>query len=319
VSGRIGNFPLFLLSKSAYFFSVEINGVTFAASPGSGATYNVDVGPVKLGAAFSFVEALESLLSSGGDEGPYEKISLNPPALEVGYRFSTDIITFGAFTLQDLSIALSFLLPLDGRTAILSFYLSSREKPFLISSGIYGGGGFFGIRARPSGVESVEGSFEFGAVAAVQFGPLTGSARVTAGIYFSCGPQGSTICGFVVAHGQGSIAWFSLTVDLRVQVCSDGHNVEGQASYTVTFEISSFFSVSFGFTASYAFAGGGSGKKTNAQVLQHVAMPSCLPPPSAPPSDCTKHLSRRELEERFQAYQASYGDDPATEESLQCR
>src|SRR5262249_50977630 len=123
------------------------------------------------------------------------------------------------------------------------------------------------------GIESMEGAFEFGAMTVFRFGPLSGSGRVAAGFYFSSGPQGATICGYVIAYGEATIAWFALSVLLCVSVCSTGSQVEGKADFEVTFRVSSFFKISFSFTAAYTFAGGGGSHLLAAerqQALSHA-------------------------------------------------
>jgi hypothetical protein len=262
VRGHIAPFKINLLSEKTNFFTINLEEITFSSETGRGSSYDVKLGEIVLSKNFEFISKLGELLGGGEPgNGFYYRITLIPPSLEVGYGFGFDIISFGAFTIQNLRFALSFVLPFNNEPARLRFLVSERERPFLISAGIYGGGGFFGITARPDGVELLEGAFEFGAVTAIKFGPLKGQGRVTAGIYFSCGPAGGTICGYVVAFGQGRIACFGLSICLRVEVCSrPGGQVDGQASFTVTFRISKFFKVSFGFTATYAFKGGGGGR-----------------------------------------------------------
>jgi hypothetical protein len=57
-------------------------------------------------------------------------------------------------------------------------------QPFLLSAGIYGGGGFLALTSMPPKVGESQGAFEFGAVTAIEFGPLRGPGRVGAGVYF---------------------------------------------------------------------------------------------------------------------------------------
>jgi hypothetical protein len=52
--------------------------------------------------------------------------------------------------------------------------LSRREAPFLISAGIYGGGGYLGLIGNGTEIVTFEASFEFGGVSAFAFGRLHG-------------------------------------------------------------------------------------------------------------------------------------------------
>jgi hypothetical protein len=197
-------------------------------------------------------------------------------------------------------IALAFRLPLNNQPATFVFAFASREKPFLVSAGIYGGGGFLSLTGTPTKLIGVEGSLEFGAVTAIKFGPLNARGRVTAGVYFRIDPSGSALAGFVVAAGSGRIAWLGISVVLRVEVKSDGNNATGSASFEVSFEISSFLTLTFGFTAGYTFKGGGTpqrvlatqtsdgakGAAHAAANLQGLSRPECGPLPQGDTASC---------------------------------
>src|SRR5262249_11418936 len=153
------------------------------------------------------------------------------PAIEVGFRFGSDIISFGAFTLQNVRIALAFRLPLDSRPATFTFAFASRSKPCLISAGIYGGGFYLALTATPTKLLTVGGAFEFGGVTAIRFGVLDASGRVVAGFTFRIASSNSALSGYVLATGTGRIAWFAISTVLRVEVVSDNGSVSGAASF----------------------------------------------------------------------------------------
>jgi hypothetical protein len=323
VKGSISPFRVYLLNRDAlFFFSVDIQTLTFESSPGTAAKYTVKVGTVQLGNAFEFVSALEGLFG-GQDEGDgfYSLISVAPPAIEVGYRFGFDVLFFGEFAIENLRLALGFRLPFDNTPALLTFQVSTKELPCLIVATPYGGGFFFAMAARAGGgIESLEGAFEFGAMTVFQFGPLSGSGRVAAGFYFSSGPDGATICGYVIASGGATIAWFSLSVTLLVSVCSVNGSVSGHADFEVTFRVSSFFKVSFSFTAAYSFAGG-TGSRTAKVAFVHAAATlahstgaaisdRCPPLPHQTPVRCPKNVTRAVLQKRFKERKSYLADQP---------
>jgi hypothetical protein len=346
VSGKVTPFKVYLLNQGDLnFFDVEIETLAFSSSFGKNSQYSVKLGPVNLNGAFSFVDTLATLFSSqsggddddddgGGDDGDddddtddsgngfYHHIILSPPAIEVGYRFGFDILPLGEFAIENLRLALGFRLPFDNTPARLSFQVSTLEQPCLIVATPYGGGFFFGMVARAGGgVESMQGAFEFGAMTAFKFGPLSGSGRVAAGFYFSTDPaNGTTICGYVVASGEASIAWFAICVELRVSVCSMGGNVEGKADFSFTFRISSFFKLTFRCTAAYRFAGSGSAHSQTSQLSETVRMaqlehivgagaPQCpYPSPTRPPPRCPPNISRAILNRRFEERRRFIGD-----------
>jgi hypothetical protein len=322
ITGGISPFRVYILNKDddLNFFQIDIQVLTFESSPGKAAAYNVKIGNVGLGNAFSFVSALEELFG-GQDEGDgfYTLISVAPPAIEVGYRFGFDVLPLGEFAIENLRLALGFRLPFDNSPALLTFQVSTKELPCLIVATPYGGGFFFGIVARAGGgIESMEGAFEFGAMTVFQFGPLSGQGRVAAGFYFSSGPGGATICGYVIASGEATIAWFALSVLLLVSVCSQSGSVSGQADFEVTFRVSSFFKVSFSFTAAYSFAGSGASRNAAVPFVHEQAVAGnstprvgtdqCPAVPTQTVERCPTNVSRAALERRFRERKRYLGD-----------
>jgi hypothetical protein len=107
----------------------------------------------------------------------------------------------------------------------------------------------------------MECSFEFGAIVGISFGPLSAVGRVMAGIYIRCAHGGGAyIKGFVHAVGEGSIACFSICVNIEVAIIHDSStgNVKGESTYEITFKVG-IAEISYGFTASYSVSGGSGG------------------------------------------------------------
>ena len=146
--------------------------------------------------------------------------------------------------------------------------ISDQQRPFLLSCGIYGGGGFLQLQLGLDGVQLLQGALEFGLVAAISIGPLEGDGFVVAGIYFRISASDSTVCGFVHAHGHMDIfGLITLDVDLYVSTCYDSATgvVTGTATFTVEVSIL-FFSETFALSAQYSF--GGSNPSSNASPRQ---------------------------------------------------
>jgi len=234
---------------------------------------------VGFGQDMSFVQELASLLDP--KEGPY--LEIRPDKVLAGFRFQVPKITVGAFLMIQLRLEVSIELPFDGSPVRCVFGISDEENPFLLSAGIYGGGGFLSLRLGLDGVESLEGALEFGLVASISIGPLSGTGYVVAGIYFRIAGDDSRVCGFVHAHGHMDIlGLISMTIDLQVSVCyMKGGRVHGEAEFSVDVEIL-FFSASYTFNAAYDFAGSpsssGSQQSSPAARRMRVAGVKSLPP-----------------------------------------
>jgi hypothetical protein len=185
-----------------------------------------------------FVKEIADSLSPSS--GFYVELAKGTPGLEVGYRFARDIMQLAAFTIQNLSFSIAMILPFDNGPARFRFALAQARKPFLISAGIYGGGGFVAMTAVADKLEMIEASFEYGAVLGFQFGPAVGSGRITAGIYIMIGPE-PVIAGFFNASGNVTVAnLIRASASLRVTLAKRNSEMQGDAEYT--------FSISMGFT-----------------------------------------------------------------------
>jgi hypothetical protein len=92
----------------------------------------------------------------------------------------------------------------------------------------------------------------------INFGPLKGHGRVTAGIYFKTAAGSTILEGFVQAVGEGSIACFTICVRLEVSMRQVNGKATGTATFQFTFKVG-FAEISYGVTASYGYQGGGGG------------------------------------------------------------
>jgi hypothetical protein len=125
-------------------------------------------------------------------------------------------VGFGVLVIQNLSVGVLFNLPFTGAPATLSFSFGTREHPFAVTVMALGGGGFLTIGlSTAGGPPAIEGSLEFGAAVALDFGVASGSVSIMAGIYIAYGPkmdaQGNpgpstvVITGYVRALGELSV------------------------------------------------------------------------------------------------------------------
>lgn len=257
----LGDFDLVSINFAAARFTTSSSGVKLDAK----------VDSVTIGKDLKFIQALQSYMSGGGATGPYW--AFNPPVLEVGYRFALDLINLGALQFINIALSVSAELPLTSRDARFRFSFASPDRPFLIASPPYGGGGFVALVANATGIIGFEASFEFGAVTALKFGPLNAQGRVTAGLYLSQSQEkGAVIAGFVRAVGEGSIACFSVSVfiEVRMQQNLDTGAMVGTSTYRLSFKVG-FAEISYQFTAVYNVRGGG-GPSRLARHGSHAAL-----------------------------------------------
>jgi hypothetical protein len=250
ISATLQNFSINLIGEPS-FIIVSIKSLQFTSVNGSKPDCKLEISNVTFGSAMAFVRELAALLNPG--QGPF--LEFAGGMVNAGYRFQVPSMIVGGFNLMQLSLEVSIGLPFNGDPVRCYFGISRADNPFLLSIGIYGGSGYLLMRLGLDGVQRLEGSLAFGVVAIVKIGPLTGYGEVVAGIHFAIGSGSSEVCGFVQAHGHCDIFGIvSLDVNVHVDMCYQDGSVRGQAQFTVDIEML-FFSVSYTFTASYAFAG----------------------------------------------------------------
>jgi hypothetical protein len=235
--------------------TLHMRAARFGAGSDQSSDFDTTPKKIELGDKLQYIKALSGFLSGGGDQGPYYEINLIPLELEVGYRFSIDVVPLGALMFYNIAFHLSAELPLDSRDARFRFTFASRERPFIISVPPYGGGGFVGFTANPKSIIGFEASIEFGAIVGIDLALIKGYGQITAGVYIQRIDGGKTkIAGFVRAFGHGSIAIFSITVNIEIGLEQEGSRMTGYARYSFSFKVS-FVEVSYEFGVTYAVSG----------------------------------------------------------------
>jgi len=253
ITATLSNFAISLIGEPS-FITVYFKSLVFTSSNGSKPDCKATIASVDFGAALAYIQELAALLAP--NEQPF--IDFADGLLTAGFRFDVPAITVGVFNLMQLAQEVSMSLPFNGDPVRVFFGISDKQNPFLLSAGIYGGGGFIQMRLGLDGVQELSGAFDFGVVAIIGIGPLHGWGEVVAGISFEIGGVTSIVCGFVHAHGHVDVfGIISMDVDVLVQVCYDNGSVTGTAEFTVDIEIL-FFSVTYHLQANYTFAGKGS-------------------------------------------------------------
>ena len=265
LTGDLTNFAVSLMSTdTAQFITIGFNSLTFASSSGQKSHVTVDIAAVTFDGPLKFIEQLEEFMDFSGDGGP--KITVTPAGVSADLSVALPAIGVGVFSLSNIAIDAGFNLPFTGGPARFRFSFSTQDNPFTLAVALFGGGGFFGIAIGTDGVELIQASFDFGAMASIDLGVASGSVQLVAGIYFSYGEnngQPPTTCiltGFVKLDGALSILGIitlSLTFDLSLTYEESGgvSSVTGTATLTVGVSVL-FFSFSVSVTASKTFGGG---------------------------------------------------------------
>ena len=283
VTGSVDRFVLNLF-KSPDLVRIEFGDTKFTFSGGV-PKFDTRITKVTPGTALTFMDKLSGLL--GDDDS--NKIYFEPigalEGLKVGYRYSKELIELGGVQITNFGFDASLSVFFDRREAVARFAVASRDAPCgLIVAPAYYGAGFISLTTTAGSVVAFEVQLEFGAARAMQFGPLTGHASVSAGIYLmhATTPEGgkTQLEGFVHAIGEGHIACFGISVNFEVKVVhEDSGTVTGAATYRFSFR-AGFVKVGYGVTATYAFAKGHGARPFNSpSPLGLLAVGGCSPLP----------------------------------------
>lgn len=261
MTGKLTNFQVIILE------SVTVNFLEFGFESHSGDKMDVKVKldpdkPLAFGGDLEFVEELRNAIPPDlfGD-GPF--LDISETGITAGFSFALPPIAVGVFALKDVALGAALTLPfLDGKP-VFDFNVSTREKPFLLSVSIFGGGGFFRLQIDTAGFKMVEAAFEFGVTCALDLGVASGEVHVMAGIYFSLQrKEGETeysaiLSGYLRMGGSLEVLGIikvSVEFNLSFTYDSDTDKAYGRATLTVEVEVL-FFSASVELTVERAFGG----------------------------------------------------------------
>lgn len=267
IKADIRNLKIQLFS-SPQFLTLYVDHVTFTSV--NGGKPDVDVGldlsqgtaGIEFGGALSFVKPLEDLLKSLGSN-PLQ-IGVTPEGISAGLNLAIPSVAVGVFSLQHMAFTASLTLPFTGDPAQLRFAFCSRERPFLLTVGVFGGGGYVTMHLGLNGMKFFELSLEFGGAFALDVGVASGGVSVMAGIYFSYDDiKGIDLAGFFRAEGSVEVLGlvtistvFSLTLGYMAPIGSGSGSAYGVATFSLSIDVT-FFSTSVSFEVEKQFSGGG--------------------------------------------------------------
>jgi hypothetical protein len=238
VQGILDPVNIHLFGSSFDVVTLKFKQANFGLRPGSSFKFNIDIEDVVLGEMVAFLEELQSYLTPSDGNGFYLRAASGGPGIEVGYGLNLGTISLGPVSFINVSLNAGCRLPFDSSNALFTISLSRPDSPFLISVGIYGGGGYLALIANGNTIVGFEASFEFGGVAAFSFGPLNGLGMLTTGIFVRNLYGKTTIDGFFFCGGSARIACFGISASLMVSISMQpGGAMAGQAVFTFSFSI----------------------------------------------------------------------------------
>jgi hypothetical protein len=297
VTGDLTNFALNVFGTGDLgLLTISFNRLRFTARDGRKPTVDVDIAGVRFHGILSFINPLQDFLAStglvpglparapgapgkpggAGAPGPARQplaapggpppngpdITVTADGIRAGYTLALPRVAVGAFSLENIALSSALNIPFVGGPARVRFAFSERERPFLLTVAMFGGGGFCALELGLDGFERFEAALEFGARFSLDLGVASGGVSAMAGVYFALTPTNAQLTGYVRINGELSVLGLvSLGLEFYLGLTYDSGTGElyGQAKLTVSVEIAFFStSVTLG-PIEKRFAGGGSG------------------------------------------------------------
>jgi len=254
------NFTLRLL-PGIKFIELTFDELTFLSNQAGATKVNVKLRSSKFMGPLDFVNDLQTYLKQLASKVGIV-LDIQPVSVTAGFEFSLPSISAGMFSLSNVrfesAVRLAFL---EDDPFSVRFAFSQRTRPFLLSFGIFGGGGFIAIELTAKGVKEIEAALEFGAVAALDLVVARGAVQIMGGFYFRRNGDGMILMGYFRAYGELTILsivsmsiqfWLTLSYEQR----SGGEAfLVGECTVSVDIHIG-FFSVGASMTLRREFSKG---------------------------------------------------------------
>jgi len=263
VDGSVDPFTISILGGADAIIEIPFGdagssqpGATFSAGTGKKTSVKPNVGQPSFEGALDFINTLEQFLSDIGGSGV--SIDVTPTQVSASISLSLPSVGCGIFSLEDLALSASIVVPFLGDPTIATFGFCSADKPFSLTVMCFGGGGYVLVGVGLTSLESLTASLDFEGHLGLDLGVASGGVTAMAGITFSYTKgSGSTLTGFVRITGEVEVLGIlSVTLELQLSLSyAFATNVTtGTATMTVSVSLC-FFSVSVGITVQKTFNG----------------------------------------------------------------
>lgn len=214
-TGELTNFILNMLGV----VTLDFNKLCFTANPGQLPSITFDFKEAKLDGKLKFVQTLQSKIPNIGRGGP--QIEVSRQEIRATYHVSVPTLALGpVLTLQNLAIDIGLTLSLINNPVSVDFAFGTRERPFLATVSLFGGGGYLelGISAK-NGLQRLVGGLEFGASVALDFLVAKAEAHVLGGIVFTEKNKSPEITGYLRIGGSVEVLGLvRISIELTVSL-----------------------------------------------------------------------------------------------------
>jgi len=237
VSGELRNVALTFVDV----LKLEFNQLTFRIQSGQSPIFGASLRQLTFTGQLEFVNKLTTLLplEGFGGSGPSVKTSLE--GVSAGLSLAVPTIPLGPLILQNLSLSAALTLYFFGKPASVTFGLSSRKDPFIVTYTVFGGGGYFAFTIDTNKDVRLEAALEFGGAAAIDLVIAKGVIQAMVGIRFELENSRALLAGYVRFYGCVELlALISISVEFYMELAYSKPYAVGSARLTVMVRVLAF-------------------------------------------------------------------------------
>lgn len=215
--------------------TIIFSEATMRWSLGSDPEFDIEFVDFRIGDELKFVQDLAASL--GFAAGNF-KISPSLLGVEVSYGLTIPAVNLGGVTFLNVGLSAIAMLPFDKRPAQFGVSMCTRQDPFMIICGIWGGGGHFALTSDGRRITGFDASFVFGGGGGCTYGPLTMVGRISLGVYIRKVGSQTEISGDFYAGGAGNVGIFTISASLTVTTGMDyDGTMVGSAVFRYAFSV----------------------------------------------------------------------------------
>ncbi|MGI8683862.1 MAG: hypothetical protein ACR2MO_01960 [Acidimicrobiales bacterium] len=238
ILAELKDFTLHLL-PGAPLVRIPFDHLSFKSGSSGKAEVDVVMREIEFVGVLSFVETLKDLIPFDGFSDP-PFLEVTPAGVTAGFTLELPSVAIGVFTLANISLGADVNVPFLGKTVTVGFDFCKRENPFTLTVMMIGGGGWFGIRISPDGLDVMELGLEAGACLAIDLGVASGSVSIMVGIYMRLEGDKGSLTGYFRIRGEVDVlglisASIELYLELRYEF--DTGKMVGKASLTISIKV----------------------------------------------------------------------------------
>lgn len=235
---------------------IPFEHMAFIAGTDGKAEVDVVLGEITFLGILSFVEVLKEFIPFDGFSDP-PFLEVDTTGLRAGFTLPIPSVSVGVFNLSNISLGADVQVPFLGESISFGFDFCTRERPFNLSVMCIGGGGWFGIRLTPKGLDILELGLEAGVMLAVDFGVASGSISASIGVYMRLEAEKGLLAAYFRLRGEVDVlGLISASIELYLELTYHFESGKLVGSASLTIEVSVLcFSGSVTISVTKQFAG----------------------------------------------------------------